>query len=323
MQELLFWRKYRPKKLTGMVLLPRIRKYFENGFKQNVILHGPPGTGKSTLIEILLKDKNYIKINASIENGIDTLRDKITDFCDSMPSPFVKTDDKMKYVYLEEFDKTTDNFQDGFKAFVEKYDDRVRFIISMNDVNYVIAALQSRFQKISFIAENDSEKIYLMAGYEKYITSVAQHSGVIIDEDTIKQIVSKNYPDLRSSVKDLETIKITGNLSNNSLDVNYSEIFDFVLKSENDFERNFYYVMDNWVNNPKDLMNILGRPFYKYLIDNYKNVIKKGGFEILSLSKQYNSEFEMTVDPPLHLFSYICDLKTILSKYPYYDDLPF
>ena len=59
-QDLLFWRKYRPKKLNGMVLLPRIKEYFQDGFKQNVILHGPPGTGKSTLVEILLKDKNYL-----------------------------------------------------------------------------------------------------------------------------------------------------------------------------------------------------------------------------------------------------------------------
>jgi len=323
MHELLFWRKYRPKKLTGMVLLPRIRKYFEGGIKQNVILHGPPGTGKSTLIEILLREKNYLKINASMENGIDTLREKITDFCDSMPSPFVKTDDKMKYVYLEEFDKTTENFQDGFKAFIEKYDDRVRFVISMNDISNVIPALKSRFQIINFTAENDTEKIYLLGGYEKYAMSVAQHAKLEIDEDLVKNIISKNYPDLRASIKDLETIKITGNSSNNSLDVNYNEIFDFILKEENNFEKNFYFVMDNWVNNPKDLMYILGRPFYSYLLNNYKHVLDKGGMEILALSKQYNAEFENTVDPPLHLFSYICDLKNILKKYPYYNDLPF
>ena len=98
--EQLFWRKYRPKTLTNMVILPRIKKYLENGFKQNVILHGHPGTGKSTIVDILLKDKHVLKINASLQNGIDVLRENILEFCDTLPSPFVKTTDKMKYVYL-------------------------------------------------------------------------------------------------------------------------------------------------------------------------------------------------------------------------------
>jgi len=322
MQDLLFWRKYRPKKITGMVLLPRIRNYFKDGIKQNVILHGPSGTGKSTIADILLKDKSYMKINASMENGIDTLREKISDFCDTMSSPFVKTTDKMKYVYLEEFDKSTDNFQVGFNAFIEKYDDRVRFIISMNDISNIIPALDSRFQKINFTASNDYEKSYLINGYEKYISGIVKHVKMDLSEDKIKEIVHKNYPDLRSSVKDVETIFITGT-GDESFLTNYDKIFGFILDNDNNFEKNFYYIMDNWVNQPKELMNILGRPFYKYLLDNYKHVIEKGGFELLSLTKQYNAEFESTTDPALHLFSYVIDLKNFFKKHPIYDDLPF
>lgn len=313
MQDLLFWRKYRPKKLSGMILLDRIAEYFKDGFKQNVILHGPPGTGKSTLVEIMLKDKNYLKINASMENGIDTLREKITDFCDMMPSPFIKTTDRMKYVYLEEFDKATDNFQDGFKAFVEAYDHKVRFIISMNDVSNVIPALNSRFQKVNFGAINDEEKNFLLKGYQKYITSITKHCKLDIDSETIKTIIFRNYPDLRSSVKDIETICITGNVKEQYFGDN-DEIFQFLLNKDNDFEKNFYYVMDNWANQPKDLMNILGRPFYQYLLLNHKEIINQIGLEMLALSKQYNAEFETTIDPPLHIFSYLCDLKTLLLR---------
>lgn len=313
MEDLLFWRKYRPKKLNGMILLDRIYEYFKDGFKQNVILYGPPGTGKSTLIEIILKDKNYLKINASIENGIDTLREKITDFCDTRPSPFVKTVDKMKYVYLEEFDKATDNFQDGFKAFVETYDNRVRFIISMNDISNVIPAINSRFQKINFGASNDEEKNFLLKGYVKYITSIAKHCKLDIDNETIKNIVFRNYPDLRSSVKDIETICITGNIKEKYFGDN-DEIFQFILDGSNDMEKNFYYVMDNWANQPKDLMTILGRPFYQFLLLNNKNIINQVGFQMLAISKQYNAEFELTVDPPLHVYSYLCELKTLLLK---------
>ena len=311
MQDLLFWRKYRPQSIKGMVLLPRIKIYLENGFRQNVILHGHSGTGKSTIVDILLKDKNVLKINASIDNGIDLLRDKMLDFCDSMPSPFVKTTDKMKYVYLEEFDKATGNFQEGFKAFVEKYDDRVRFIISMNDVSSVIEPLHSRFQKINFNPSNDEERSYLLTGYYKYIASIVKHTKMELDTKTIKNIVEKNFPDLRSSVVDIETIFITGNVDTSSSE-NHN-VYSFIMDGNNNFSENYYFVMDNWVNQPKDLIDILGRPLFSFLLKNHKEIINNKGFELLSLSKQYNVEFETTTDPPLHVFSYICELKKILT----------
>jgi DNA polymerase III delta prime subunit len=309
----LFWRKYRPKTISNLVLLPRIKKVIENGIQQDLILHGHPGTGKSTLAEILLKDKNFMKINASMENGIDTLRDKILDFCQSMPSPFVKTDDKMKYVYLEEFDKVTNNFQDGFKSFVENYDHKVRFIISMNDITNVIPALMSRFTKINFNPANDEEKNFLLNGYFKYLLSVSKHIKMEIGDDVIKKIINTNFPDLRASVQELQTMHITG-----SEDViasgNYGDVIEFIMNGENIFSENFYFVMDNWVNQPKDLIDILSRPLYYHLLRNHQDIIDEKGYELLDLTKRYNAEFDVTTDPPLHVFSLICELKKILNR---------
>lgn len=308
----LFWEKYRPKTLNNMVILPRIRKYLEKGIQDNLILYGHSGTGKSTITNILLKNKNFLNINASLENGIDTLREKILNFCDSMPSPFIKTDDKMKYVYLEEFEKTTENFQDGFKAFIEKYDDKVRFVINMNDISAIkIPALNSRFTKICFNPSNDAEKIFLINGYQKYLVSVTKHSKMEVSDETINRIINTNFPDLRASVQEIQTIFITGD-QETSMVGNNQDIFEYVLNGENDFSENFYFVMDNWVNRPKELLDILGRPFYSHLLKNKKDVITEKGFELLRLNKQYNAEFEVTTDPPLHVFSLICEIKKLL-----------
>ena len=308
----LFWRKYRPKTISNLVILPRIKKLIEGGIQQDLILHGHPGTGKSTLAEILLKNKNYMKINASMENGIDTLRDKILDFCESMPSPFVKTDDKMKYVYLEEFDKVTNNFQDGFKAFVENYDHKVRFIISMNDITNVIPPLKSRFTKICFNPSNDEEKNYLLKGYYKYLLSVSKNVEMEVSEDSLKKIISSNFPDLRASVQELQTMHITGS-QDSMASGDYSDVIGFIMNKENIFSDNFYFVMDNWVNQPKDLIDILGRPLYYHLLRNNPDVIESKGFDLLDLTKRYNAEFESTTDPPLHVFSLICELKKLLK----------
>jgi replication-associated recombination protein RarA len=310
----LWWRKYRPKTVNNMVLLPRIKKVVENGIQQDMIFYGHPGTGKSALIEILLKDKNYMKINASMENGIDTLRDKITDFCESMPSPFVRSEDKMKYVYLEEFDRTTPAFQDGFKAFVENYDHKVRFIISMNDITRVIPALISRLKpQVCFNPANEDEKAYLMNGYFKYLLSIVKHNKLNIDEDIIKKVMVTNFPDLRASVQELQTMSITGT-DNVQYVIRNIEVFNFILNGKNDFSDNFYFVMDNWANQPKDLIDILSRPFYNYLLNNHGQIINEKGFELLELTKKYNAEFEFTTDPPLHVFSLICEMKSILIK---------
>lgn len=312
-KNLVWWRKYRPKTLNNIILLPRIKKIIENGIQKDIIFHGHHGTGKSTLIEILLKDKNFLKINASDESGIDTLRNKITDFCSTMPSPFVKTDDKTKYVYLEEFDRVTPAFQDAFKAFIEQYDERVRFIISMNDVSKVIGPLVSRFNPlINFNPANDSEKNFLINGYLKYLTSICKHNKLDISEEHIKEIILKNFPDLRSCVGELHLIYLTGG-NEEAAGYDNSEVFNFILNGENNFSNNFYYVMDNWVNQPKDLIDILSRPLYHYLFKDYPDIIKEKGMTLLELTKRYNAEFEITTDPPLHVFSLICEIKKILN----------
>ena len=65
MKDRLFWEKYRPKKLEGVILLPRIRKFVQDGIKTNILFHGTPGTGKcvdgDTFITIRNKETGEIK----------------------------------------------------------------------------------------------------------------------------------------------------------------------------------------------------------------------------------------------------------------------
>ena len=72
--------------------------------------------------------------------------------------------------------------------------------------------------------------------------------------------------------------------------------------------------MDNWVNQPKDLIDVLGRPLYYHLLRNNPEIIKTKGLKLLDITKQYNAEFEITTDPPLHVVSLICELKKILNE---------
>ena len=108
MKHLLLSEKYRPKTLEEIILLPRIRKTFENGLNQNVILYGHYGTGKTTLARILIgkytKDKPYLELNSSFYTSIDVLRGKVDDFCSNIYMGFdLKSNiskDETKYVFL-------------------------------------------------------------------------------------------------------------------------------------------------------------------------------------------------------------------------------
>ena len=97
-KDVLFWERFRPKNINQIILLPRIKKFLGDGIKTNVLIHGHSGTGKSTLVRNLLVDKTHKQINASLNNGVDLLREELYDFCTSRPSPFNKSEDKMKYV---------------------------------------------------------------------------------------------------------------------------------------------------------------------------------------------------------------------------------
>jgi DNA polymerase III delta prime subunit len=77
--------KLRPKEIRHMILPPRIRVLFEDkGLNQNVLLAGSPGCGKTTLAKILAKDLPHMFINVSDESSVDTIRNKINDFCSNI-----------------------------------------------------------------------------------------------------------------------------------------------------------------------------------------------------------------------------------------------
>ena len=136
---LLLWEKWRPKSVDDIILLPRVRKNFENGLNQNFIFHGHFGTGKTSLARILIgkysKDKPFLELNSSLFTSIDVLRNEIEDFCKFRP--MMSTDSDIKYIFLDEFERVSPQFQDAFKAFIEKYNRNVRFIITTNHINKI------------------------------------------------------------------------------------------------------------------------------------------------------------------------------------------
>lgn len=308
----LFWYKFQPKSLKTIILLPRIRKLIKDGnLDMNIILYSDsPGTGKSTLAKILCQNADYIEFNSSQETSIDILRNDVERFCKTL-NPFKKGTEKI--VFFDEFDGVSPQFQKAMKGFSDKYQ-HVRFILTTNYIQQINDKLLSRFTKIDFTPKNQKEINYLNEMYFKYLKAISHRIKLDISDKEIKKLISVNFPDLRRAVQKTQEIYHTKNkdeLSKISTS-GHNNIFEFVTNGTNNPQQNWNFVMENFQDRPLELMKTLGRPFFSYFME-HDGDIKKLAI-LLNIQKNYNAEYKNTIDPIIHLISYITDIKDLLKK---------
>ena len=96
MKNQLWVEKYRPNTVDGYVFTDDNQKsqvtgWIKDGSFPHLLMSGDPGTGKTTLAKLLInelgvEEYDVLTINASRENGIDVLRNKINGFKVSVSS---------------------------------------------------------------------------------------------------------------------------------------------------------------------------------------------------------------------------------------------
>jgi DNA polymerase III delta prime subunit len=318
--KLLLWEKWRPKKIEDIILLPRIRKHFENGINGNYIFYGHYGTGKTSLARILIgkytKDKSFLELNSSLFTSIDVLRGEIENFCKF--TPMMDTGDGMKYIFLDEFERVSSQFQDAFKAFVETYSKRgVRFIITTNHINKISDGIKSRIPQINFDCQNVEEEKYLKQEMFKRIKDVILTSeNFTSSKEDLVRIITKKFPDFRSILVELQNFISTGQTTNDYSSVSHKvklQLYEILYDQNIEYEKIYNFLMTVFTNEKIDvMMRLLGKPFIDWSIENGKSVDKL--FECNYIISDYYSKLETSTDPIILGMTVIGKFRDILSE---------
>tara|TARA_Y100001937_G_scaffold127215_1_gene198789 strand:- start:212 stop:1135 length:924 start_codon:yes stop_codon:yes gene_type:complete len=205
----LWTEKYRPNNIEEYVFRDtnqqtQVAGWVSDGALPHLLFSGAPGTGKTTLAKVLLQEldvdsMDVLEINASNENNVDTIRNKITNFSSTMPFG------DMKYVLLDEADYITPNGQAALRGVMETFHTSCRFILTCNYPQRIIPALHSRCQGFHI------EKLDINE-FTARVAKILIDEGTTPDLDTLDTYVQATYPDLRKCINLVQQNIIEGEL---------------------------------------------------------------------------------------------------------------
>ena len=310
----LFTEVFRPQSLEQAIILPRIREELSKGLTYNILIEGSAGSGKTSLTRILSKGYSVLEINASLENGIDTIRDKVINFASQ--SSLFGGEEKLKVIVLEECDGLTLEAWKALRATIEKYHKTVRFIANCNYIDKIPDPIKSRFNVISINPLNNEEEQYLFNAYLERIKYILNYFKVSYTEEDVISFVRSSFPDMRALITKVQQLynrgckSLTKDMLANSYDC--SEIFKLIINTP-DPVNNYKTLIANWSNKPDEAILAIGKEFPDYIITVVPEYINKLPL-ILIATAEFNSMLATSIDKFVTLLGLIYKLQIIIHQ---------
>lgn len=292
--------KYRPKKLEEYVgndhLKQKVSDYLSSGDVPHLLFFGKAGTGKTTLAKLIVNSINcdHIIINASDENNVDTVRNKVKGFASTVGFK------DLKVIILDEFDYMTPNAQAILRNLMETFSKHCRFILTCNYVEKVIDPIQSRCQTFQIVPPTKKDVAV-------QISQILGKEGVSFEPKDLVPIIDSSYPDIRRIINTCQLNSSKGKLKLDTTSVIDSDIKTKIVEilKGNDAKPN------KWKNIRQSIADSRVQDFsemYSYL---YEKVDEYGGSNtsniILILSESQHKD-ALVVDKEITFMSCIIQI---------------
>lgn len=258
----LWCEKYRPQTVRDYIFQnekykAQINQMIAEQSIPHMLLSGVQGSGKTTLAQILITALNIdpsdvMIINASDENSVDTVRDKIKEFSSTAPLG------KFKIVLLEEADHISGAAQAALRRVMEENSDTTRFILTCNYKYKITPPIQSRCTAKYQFKAPDKDDI------AEYLINVLAKEQVTFDLKLLDKYIAAAYPDIRDILGALQQNTIDGVLQVPTEQDSSVEDYKFKLLD--------YIEQDKWVDARKLVCTNVQREeyddLYRFLYDN-------------------------------------------------------
>lgn len=302
MEHLLWTEKFRPQSIEACILPERLKKPFQEYVNKktlpNLLLHGGAGVGKTTVAKAMCNEIgcDFMVINGSDENGVDTIRVKIKNYASSMS--FVGG---RKVIIIDESDYLTTNAQAILRNAVEEFAGNCSFIFTCNYKNRIIDPLHSRCAVIDFGLKN-GEKAKMASAFFKKIQSILQSEKVEYDDVVIVELIKKHFPDFRRVINEIQRYSQLGKIDIGILsqigDVSISQIVKHL--KDKDFGS-----IRKWVATTEIDATVLFRKIYDGMYDVLKpHSIPKA--VLILADYQYKQAF--VVDQEINIVAFLTEL---------------
>jgi DNA polymerase III delta prime subunit len=199
-------------------------------------------------------------INASADRGIDTIRNKVTQFASSK-----SFSSSVKVIILDEADSLTPEAQKAIRGVFEEFYRNCRFILTCNYKNKLIEAIHSRCSVIDFSitpSNKPSLALKLLDRIEHILTS----ESVKYDKEVLVQLIMKFFPDFRRLINELQRYSSAGEINSGILSSNSIQIDELIkFLSKKEFTNVRKWVVDNIDNESDAIFRLIYDSMYDYL----------------------------------------------------------